>query len=121
MIKNIKLKVTPEQSRKVQEICFSKGIVWGAPGATVSYTDAPYLYITDGRFLTYGHDYHFFTTMRRQEMDANLFIQSRKEIIRKIKMCNHFPGMNSRISPSGSHYFLTEITIPNISQTTKYQ
>ena len=28
MIKDIKLKVTPEQSRKVQEICFSKGIVW---------------------------------------------------------------------------------------------
>ena len=59
MIKNIKLKVTPEQSRKVQEICFSKGIFWGS-GDTVRYTTAPYLYITAGRFLTYGHDYHFF-------------------------------------------------------------
>ena len=29
MIKDIKLKVNPEQSRKVQEICFSKGIRWG--------------------------------------------------------------------------------------------
>ena len=84
MIKNIKLKVTPEQSRKIQEICFSKGIVWGAAGDTVSYTDAPYLYITNGRSLTYGRDYHLFTTDRRQEMDANLFIQTNGTGIRKL-------------------------------------
>ena len=83
MIKNIKLKVTPEQSRKVQEICFSKGIVWGA-GDTVRYTNAPYLYITNGRFLTYGHDYHSFTIDRREEMDANLFIQTNGTGIRKL-------------------------------------
>ena len=84
MIKNIKLKVTPEQSRKVQEICFGKGIVWGATGGTVSYTDAPYLYITYGRIITYGHDYHFFLADKRQEMDANLFIQSNGTGIRKL-------------------------------------
>ena len=84
MIKNIKLKVTPEQSRKVQEICFGKGIVWGTTRDTVSYTDAKYLYITDGRFLTYGHEYHFFTTNKREEMDANLFIQSNGTGIRKL-------------------------------------
>ena len=84
MIKNIKLRVTPEQSRKVQEICFSKGIVWGATVCTVSYTDAPILYITAGRFLTYGHDYHFFLTNRREEMDANLFIQTNGTGIRKL-------------------------------------
>ena len=81
MIKNIKLKVTPEQSRKVQEICFSKGIVWGAAGGTVSYTDAPYLYITNGRSLTYGHAYPI---DRREEMDANLFIQTNGTGIRKL-------------------------------------
>lgn len=84
MIKNIKLKVTPEQSRKVQEICFSKGMLWGTTRDTVSYTDAQYLYITDGRFLTYGHDYHFFTTNKREEMDANLFIQTNGAGIRKL-------------------------------------
>ena len=84
MIKNIKLKVTPEQSRKVQEICFSKGIVWGSTGNIVSYTDAQYLYITNGRSLTYGHDYRFFTTDKREEMDANLFIQSNGTGIRKL-------------------------------------
>ena len=84
MIKNIKLKVTPEQSRKVQEICFSKGIVWGAAGDTVSYTDAPYLYITGGRSLTYGHEYKFYKNSRREEMDANLFIQTNGTGIRKL-------------------------------------
>ena len=84
MIKNIKLKVTPEQSRKVQEICFSKGILWRSTRDTVSFTDAPYLYITGGRFLTYGHDYHFFLTNRREEMDANLFIQTNGTGIRKL-------------------------------------
>ena len=76
MIKNIKLKVTPEQSRKVQEICFSKGIIWGITRDAISYTDAPYLYIAGGRALTYRHDYHLFFTDRREEMDANLFIQT---------------------------------------------
>ena len=84
MIKDIKLKVTPEQSRKVQEICFSKGIVWGAAGGTVSYTDAPYLYITNGRSLTYGHEYPLFLTDKRKEMDANLFIQTNGTGIRKL-------------------------------------
>ena len=84
MIKDIKLEVTPEQSRKVQEICFSKGIVWGSIGNTVGYTDAPILYITYGRSLTYGHDYHFFLTNRREEMDANLFIQTNGTGIRKL-------------------------------------
>ena len=52
MIKNIKLRVTPEQSRKIQEICFSKRIVWSSTGDTVGFTDAPILYITNGRSLT---------------------------------------------------------------------
>ena len=84
MIKNIKLRVTSEQSRKVQEICFSKGIVWGAAGDTVSHTDAPYLYITNGISLTYGHDYYFFKYGKREEMDANLFIQTNGTGIRKL-------------------------------------
>ena len=84
MIKNIKLRVTPEQSRKVQEICFSKGIVWGSIGDLVSYTDAPYLYITNGRSLTYGNSYDFFLTTRKKEMDANLFIQSNGTGTRKL-------------------------------------
>ena len=84
MIKNIRLKVTPEQSRKVQEICFSKGIPWGATGYTVSFTTAPYLYITGGRIITYGLEYEFYKNNKREEMDANLFIQTNGTGIRKL-------------------------------------
>ena len=84
MIKDIKLKVNPEQSRKVQEICFSKGIRWGIARDAISYTDAPYLYITDGRFFTYGHEYKFYKTNKREEMDADLFIQTSGTGIRKL-------------------------------------
>ncbi len=83
MIKNIKLRVTPEQSRKVQEICFSKGIAWGA-GTSVQYTEAPYLYIEDGRCLTYGLEYNFYKNNKREEMDANIFIQTNGTGIRKL-------------------------------------
>lgn len=84
MNKNIKLKVTPEQSRKVQKICFSKGIVWGGAGAKIAYTDAPYLYIEGGRYLYYGREYEDYKADRREEMDANIFIQTNDTGIRKL-------------------------------------
>ena len=84
MIKNIKLKVTPEQSRKVQEICFSKGMVWEGVGTSVNYTEAPYLYIKDGRHITYGCEYKFYENHKIEEMDANLFIQTNGTGIRKL-------------------------------------
>ena len=84
MIKNIKLKVTPKQSRKVQEICFSKGISWGGAGAKIVYTDASYLYIEGERYLSYGCDHYHYRTDRREEMDANLFIQTNGTGIRKL-------------------------------------
>ena len=45
MIKNnIKMRVTPEQSVKVQEICFKNGINWGLDN-TVMCEDKPYIFI----------------------------------------------------------------------------
>ena len=84
MIKNIKLKVTPEQSRKIQEICFSKGIIWGGAGNSVKYTEVPYLYIEGGRYLSYGREHELYKNDRKEEMDANLFIQTNGTGIRKL-------------------------------------
>ena len=84
MTKDIKLKVTPEQSRKIQEICFSKGVGWGGVRTPVLYTEAPYLYIEGGRCLTYGHSRNFYENNEREEMDANLFIQTNGTGIRKL-------------------------------------
>lgn len=42
---NIKMRVTPEQSRKVQEICFANGISW-TTGKDLDHLNQPYLYIS---------------------------------------------------------------------------
>ena len=48
---NIKMRVTPEQSKQVQEICFRLGIYWAYGGATskVSYLETPYIYVGRGK------------------------------------------------------------------------
>ena len=52
MIKtNIKMRVTPEQSRKVQKICFENGIGWSISGSTIKYLDKPYLVISQKEIL----------------------------------------------------------------------
>lgn len=53
--KDYKMKVTPEQSRALQEACFANGIVWnGDDSKTVVYTDKPYLYIRAWGTITCG-------------------------------------------------------------------
>lgn len=53
--RDYKMKVTPEQSRAVQEACFANGIVWnGDDSKTVVYTDKPYLYIRAYGTITCG-------------------------------------------------------------------
>ena len=54
MIKtNIKMRVTPEQSKKVQEICFKKGTSWGSLSVTVMHEDEPYLIIDKEKYLSW--------------------------------------------------------------------
>jgi len=87
---NIKIKVTEEQSRAVQEACFAKGIGWAEAGITkITNTDGPYLYICDIRcirdgkivddykgenYLMFGNDAAFFKTYEAQEMTPEDFI-----------------------------------------------
>lgn len=75
----IKMRVTPEQSEKVQEICFENQIRWSGEECNVSYTDRPFLYIFDNRI---GYDHlanednyvNFFSHLK--EIDADLFIRT---------------------------------------------
>ncbi|QMT41291.1 hypothetical protein [Neisseria shayeganii] len=53
--KDYKMKVTPEQSRAVQEACFANDIVWnGDDSKTIIYTERPYLYIRACGTITCG-------------------------------------------------------------------
>ena len=44
--KGIKMSVNPEQSRKVQEICFENGMEW-AMGNYVKHLDKPFIFINN--------------------------------------------------------------------------
>ena len=87
MIKtNIKMRVTPEQSKKVQEICFENGIFWNDfVEKDVLDTSGSFLYIED----TITHDVvdinnmnevrefeRYFEKCDLQEVDADLFIRT---------------------------------------------
>ena len=83
MITNIKLKVTPEQSRKVQEIAFKNRVYWLSNRNVVSYENKPYLYIKRS-YVTHGSILSTYEDSDLKEMDANLFIQTNGTGIRKL-------------------------------------
>ncbi len=86
MIKtNIKMRVTPEQSKKVQEICFKNGIDWGFSEAIVKYEDEPYIFIGKKRSLSWlGEDQKdIFNECKEEEIDPELFIRTNGSCIEK--------------------------------------
>ena len=72
----IKLQVTPEESKQVQEICFANGIFWSTMRAQVSYLEQKYLYICDN-YVTFGESFNFFKEHSGEEVSANLFIKTK--------------------------------------------
>ena len=79
MIKtNIKMRVTPEQSIKVQEICFKNGINWGYLDDIVRYEDEPYIFIDKKNYLAWlGEDQNDnFMRAKEEEIDPELFIRT---------------------------------------------
>jgi hypothetical protein len=77
MKKEIKLRVTPEQSRRIQEICFTYDIGWLFVGDSyeVRYCDASCLYISE-KSLSFCDTYANFDALPYQEVSADLFIRT---------------------------------------------
>ena len=75
---NIKLRVTPEQSKAVQKICFANGIDWSARENKISHTVAEYLFIEPTRIWFRGITDHNkgSETLGYTEVDADLFIRT---------------------------------------------
>lgn len=73
---NIKMRVTPEQSKKVQEICFENGITWNGL-KEFDHLRKPFLYIYEFKI---GYDckesQDYFNNHHNEEIDANLFIRT---------------------------------------------
>jgi len=83
-IRHCKIKVTPKQSERIQEICFANGICWHRKNKNIRHTDRPYLYVEDDIF--YGSDTGFFLEESLKEMSAKKFIKkySKKTEPRKL-------------------------------------
>ena len=86
MIKtNIKMRVNPEQSVKVQEICFENGINWGYSDDIVKYEDEPYIIIEKKNGLLWlgEHQNDSFMRTEEEEIDPELFIRTNGTCIEK--------------------------------------
>ena len=76
---NIKLRVTPEQSEAVQNICFANGVFWYAGNRSeVRYTEVEYLFIDSDRvwFRSINDHNRGIETEGYTEVDADLFIRT---------------------------------------------
>ena len=74
---NIKMRVLPEQSKKVQEICFANGISW-VSGTNLKHLDEPFIFINDDHSLGYMgiNEVEGFLKEGGEEIDADLFIRT---------------------------------------------
>ena len=74
MIKrNIKMRVTSDESKQVQEICFANGLGWAGGDFTPTLLDKEYLMIRDG--ITWDNKKRF-CELNLEEVSAQLFIKT---------------------------------------------
>ena len=71
----IKMRVNPEQSRKVQEICFENGVEWMSETG-LKHLNAPFLFIDDYLAFMYGGEDEYFLKEENEEVSAELFIRT---------------------------------------------
>ena len=72
---NIKMRVTPEQSKRVQEICFDNNIIWnGELANNLNFLERPYLFILE--HLETANSSYDFKSDELEEIDADLFIRT---------------------------------------------
>lgn len=77
MIKtNIKMIVTPEQSKRVQEICFENGIYWAGENKNKVRIYSNYLYIRGLITHDTSNNFIYFNDAKEEEIDADLFIKT---------------------------------------------
>jgi hypothetical protein len=69
----IKIRVTPEQSRKVQEMCFKHGVYWCGGDSDVELTDKPFLFIDDGE-ISFETNENSFNNYKNTEVTYQEFM-----------------------------------------------
>ena len=71
----IKMRLNPEQSRKVQEICFENDVSWFS-GKNLEHLDKPFLFIDNCITFMYKDQEEFFIKEKNEEVSAELFIKT---------------------------------------------
>lgn len=72
----IKIKVNPEQSRKIQEICFENDINW-IKGKGIQFSNEPFLFIDNLISFMYKEEEDEFLEEDNEEVSAELFIRTK--------------------------------------------
>ena len=75
---NLKMRVTPEESKIVQNLCFSWGCLWAKGSNIVKDTDKPFLYINKGDrrdFLRFGESSDKFDLSPHKEITYKEFCE----------------------------------------------
>lgn len=102
MIKtNIKMRVTPEQSVKVQEICFNRGFEWVSGEKKAIYINEPFITISSEKDIRWiGKDREsIFIEAKEKEIDPELFIRTNGSCVE---------DNNKAKNPNSKHYELWE-------------
>lgn len=102
------MRVTPEQSKKVQEICFRNGVYWyniHNKDKVIVYSD--YLYIDE--YITHDslNNSTYFKDAKAKEIDADLFIKTNgtceEDLIDKINnQLNRIKELEQQLNKIGS-------------------
>ena len=74
--RGIKMRVNPEQNRKVQEICFENGIDWSFGGKQIRHDTEPYLFVENTISFMYEVEEEDFLNDLNEEVSAELFIRT---------------------------------------------
>ena len=80
MITEIKMEVTEDLSKRVQEIILAKGGgEWESGGIKITNTNKRYLYLTEDKVLLYGNKSSYFKAHKYKEVSPYDFIVSQGE------------------------------------------
>ena len=83
---NVKLQVTPEQSAKIQQICFDNRIPWLDRSLTTQHIDSKYLFIYDDGITHMKTGEAYFEDHGFEEVSAELFINTNGSCVRTTNM-----------------------------------
>ena len=105
---NIKMRVTPEQSEKVQEICFENEIYW-AGYSKVIHTESIFLYINGILTHDSNNNEQYFKEEGSEEIDAALFIRTNGS-------CEDTTLNEVNIDFKDEEYFKLEVKVFNLKK-----